>query len=141
MKVYINNSEVDKSLITVNTGLNYGRFNYEELVIDTYKIIIPIQEFIDAIEPDYNSIRDEIKMDDEKLNETSVFTNINYGSMTVLLKDRKALQEITFTYLDSILFSKLFSQTIHPNYIINSTDLVEVFEDAIEISGRSFRKQ
>ena len=61
MKVYINDLEVDKTLVDLNTGLNFNRFNYKGLVIAHYKIILHIKEFIEAIETDYNSIRDEIK--------------------------------------------------------------------------------
>ena len=141
MKVCINESVVDNGFISFNTGLNYGRFNFEDLIIDNYKIILSIQEFIGSIQQDYKSIREEIKLDDELQNETSEFTTINYGSITELLNNNQALQDIITSYLDKILFRKLFSQSYKASFIINSTDLVEIIGDSIEISGRSYHSQ
>ena len=141
MKVYIDNLEVDKNLIAVNISLNYGRFDYEGLVIDDYRVTLTIQEFIDAIEADYKGIRDEIKRDDEEQGEASEFTVISYGSIRELIKNKQALQDITTTYLDKILFGKLFRQSKNASFIINSTDLIEVKNDKIEITGRGCRKK
>ncbi|MDG5490972.1 hypothetical protein [Psychroserpens sp. SPM9] len=141
MKVSINGLRVDKSLISVNSGLNYGRFDYTNLEVSKYKIILASHEFIALIEDTYNSVRDEIKQDDEAQNETSAFTTINYGSITQLLQNQQALQDITTTYLDLMLFDKLFTQSNNPHYIINSTEQVEMINDNIEISGISYRKQ
>lgn len=141
MKVYINDLEVDKSIINVNSGLNFGRFDYEGLVIAHYKILLSSKEFTEAIEADYNSIRDEVKQDDRVQNETSDFTAINYGSITTLLQNKEALQEITITYLDKILFSKLFAESINSKFIINSTDSIEFKNGSIVILGRSYQKR
>ena len=141
MEVYMNEITVDMSLIDVNTGLNFGRFDNDGLLTDKYHIKLTFKEFIAAIEADYNTIRDEIKMDDETQHETSAFAIIDYGSITALLKNKQALQDITITYLDRILFSKLFTQTHKARYIINSTEKVAANNDQIEISGRSYRKK
>lgn len=141
MKLYINDLEVDKSIINVNSGLNFGRFDYEGLVIAHYKILLSSKEFTEAIEADYNSIRDEVKQDDRVQNETSDFTAINYGSITTLLQNKEALQEITITYLDKILFSKLFAESINSKFIINSTDSIEFKNGSIVILGRSYQKR
>lgn len=141
MEVYMNEIAVDKALIDVNTGLNFGRFDNDGFLADNYHIILTFKEFIAAIEADYITIRDEIKMDDETQQETSAFTIIDYGSITALLENKQALQDITITYLDRILFSKLFTQTHNAIYIINSTEKVVANNDQIEISGRSYRKK
>lgn len=141
MNVYINDFEVDKSLIYFNTGLNFGRFDFDGIQIDNYKITLSVAEFIGLIEADYNKIRDEIKLDDEVQDETSPFTAISYGTITELLQNKESLQEIITTYLDTILFGKLFLQTKNPGFIINSTDLVAKMNNQIEISGRSYRKK
>ncbi len=142
MNVYINESEVDKSLISFNTGLNYGRFDYEGLIIENYRIILSVAEFIDTIQSEYLSIRDEIKLDDDAQNETSAFTAINYGSISALLNNNnnEPLQNIMTTYLDKIFFSKLFSQSNNSRFIINSTEVIELKNDTIEINGRTFKK-
>jgi hypothetical protein len=141
MKILINGSEVDKCLVNVNTGLNYGRFNYEGLMVDRYQVTLSFVEFTDAIEGDYNSIRDEIKMDDALYQETSVFTKVGYGTANDLLQYQQALQEIVTTYLDRILFEKLFSIKGKATFIINSTDEVAIKNDTLVISGQCYRKQ
>ncbi|GAA0878715.1 hypothetical protein GCM10009119_16830 [Algoriphagus jejuensis] len=136
MKVYINEEEVDANLMSVNTGLNFGRFDYEGLVVSYYKIVLPTTAFIEAIEQEYTDIRDEIKLDDEEQKETSEFTAIQYGPISKLIENAQALRDVTVTYLDKPLFCKLFEQSDEGTFVINSTDLVEVVADRIEISGR-----
>ncbi|MEZ5008082.1 MAG: hypothetical protein R2753_08030 [Chitinophagales bacterium] len=141
MNVFINQFEVDKKIISVNTGLNFGRFDYKGLVIDHYKIVLSQQELIDFIEVDYNEIKDEIKLDDDLQKETSEFSAINYCSLNELLATNgNKLFSIVTTYLDRILFEKLFPSSNNGHYIINSTDSVVVVNDKIEISGRTYRK-
>ena len=141
MNVFINQFEVDKKIISVNTGLNFGRFDIKGLVIDHYKIVLSQQELIDLIEVDYNEIKDEIKLDDDLQKETSEFSAINYCSLNELLATNgNKLFSIVTTYLDRILFEKLFPSSNNGHYIINSTDSVVVVNDKIEISGRTYRK-
>lgn len=141
MNVFINQSEINKKLIAVNRGLNFGRFDFEGLVIDHYKIVLSQQEFIKLIEIDYNEIRDEIKLDDELQKETSEFSAINYCSLSELLATNgDGLFSIVTTYLDRILFDKLFPVSNNGHYIINSTDSVVLVNDKIEIAGRTYRK-
>ncbi len=142
MKIILNNSRIDKSLININPGLNYGRFNIGNLIIDNYKIIISKQELIQIIEKEYIEIRNEIQFDDKKYNDTSEFSVINYPSLNDLIFTYSyQFQEIFTTYLDKILFTKLFVESHNPEYIINCTDGVKLLDENIEIIGRTYRKQ
>lgn len=140
MKFYINDKEVDVTLLSFNAGLNYGRFNYEGLVIDNYVISLTEMEFIEIVEQEYNRVRDEIKLDDESQNETSEFSVIQYGSVERLISSKQALQDVTISYLDRFLFGDLFPQVESAIYVINSTEMVSAVNGMIEISGRTFRK-
>lgn len=140
MNVFINEVEIDKKQLSVNTGLNFGRFDFEGLLIDDFKIVLTEQEFKDCIEPEYNSIRDEIKKDDQIQNDSSAFTAIDYGSISKLLQSNNDLiHEIVTTYLDRILYDKLFTKSGKGSFIINSTDVVMVNNNMVEISGRTYR--
>lgn len=140
MKITINEKEVDKRLVYVNTGMNFGRFDFQGLQIDTYKIVLTSQELVFLIEKEYNLIRDEIQKDDETYHETSEFSGINYGSIHQLLKHKNIFSEITKTYLDKIIFSKLFQKAPNISYIINSTDFVTVENGIVEFTGRCYQK-
>ena len=85
MKVLLNDAEIDKTILTLNDGLNYGRFDIDNILIDNYKIIISIKEFIQLIEKEYFEIRDKIQLDDEQYNDTSEFSSINYPSLDELI--------------------------------------------------------
>ncbi len=140
MNIFINGLEIDKKQISVNTGLNFGRFDFEGMIITQFKIILTVQEFKDFIDAEYNNIRDEIKMDDQTQNDTSAFSGVDYCSLTDLLKSNNDfLNEIVSTYLDRILYEKLFSESDKKNFIINCTDGVIVNNNTVEISGRAYR--
>ena len=77
MKILLNNKKVDKSIFVVNDGMNYGRFFGRE--DENYEFKISKSDILKLIEKEYNGVRDEIKLDDEKLNILTNFANeINY---------------------------------------------------------------
>ncbi|PLX14425.1 MAG: hypothetical protein C0598_01325 [Marinilabiliales bacterium] len=142
MKVLLNDAEIDKTLLTLNDGLNYGRFDIDNILIDNYKIIISIKEFIQLIEKEYFEIRDQIQLDDEQYNDTSEFSSINYPSLDeLIIKFPQHLQEIFTTYFDKIFFAKLFTNSNNPDFVINSTDKISIINGYFEISGRTYSKQ
>lgn len=136
MTVLINDIEIETKFVTVNDGLNYGRFDSKELEISNYIIKISHQEFIDVIEDTYNTIRDEIKLDDVMQNETSEFSSTGYCCLPDLMHHHKDLKAIIITYLDRPLLEKLLISNNKSNYIINSTDAVEIDDSHIKIFGR-----
>lgn len=139
MKLLLNTIEVPKEVFTVNDGLNYGRFFNHNT--ENYEIQLNNNEFIKLIEQEYISVRDEIKIDDEATQEQSEFTATNYCSLLQLLNHASDLEEIVKTYLDIILFKKLFSTTSENTYVINSTDSVTIVATTIVIKGRVFKIQ
>lgn len=141
MKITINEKEVNENSVNVNSGLNFGRFDFQDVEISNYRITLTFEEFISIIENEYNFIRDEIQKDDETYQEISDFSEINYGSINELLKNKQMLSEITKGYLDKIIFTKLFSKSQFAHFIINSTDFVTINNQTLEIIGRCFQKK
>ena len=140
MNVFINGTEISSALITINSGLNFSRFDAEELIVKSYTINIDFQEFVDVIEATYNFIRDEIKLDDLEQNEISEFSKTGYCSLNVLMNHKEDLKKIILNYLDRPLLEKLVISNQSAIYVINSTDRIEIENSIVKISGRLFEK-
>ncbi len=134
MKVLIDQIEVNKELLVVNDGLNYGRFFDKNTI--AYEIQFNTTEIIELIEKDYCKVRDEIKTDDIKYNDTSDFTKTNYCSFSQLLNHESDFEEIMKTYLLITLFQKVFTESSKKAYVINSTDSIKIKNDMIIFKGR-----
>jgi len=141
MNAFINGIEIASRLISINSGLNFGRFDVEDLIVKNYTINIDFQEFVDVIEATYNHARDEIKLDDLEQNETSEFTKTGYCSLRELLNHKKDLKKIIINYLDRPLLEKLVISNQSAIYVINSTDRIEIENSIVKISGRVFEKK
>lgn len=137
MKVLLNNIEVTKETLAVNRGMNYGRFyNY---YTETYEIQLSTSEFFHLIENDYDTIRNEIKMDDQLYKDDSDFKSTNYCSLSELLTYKSEFEAIVKTYLDQPLFDKLFSSSASNTFVVNSTESVSVIQNIIIIKGKAYR--
>lgn len=139
MKVYLNKLEIDKALLSVNRGLNYGRF-FDKTTKD-YEIRLNTSELITLIENEYNAVRDEIKIDDTLYNDESDFTNTNYCSLSEVLQHEFDFEAIMKTYLDKSLFEKLFSETQNAKFILNSTESISIHTNEVVIKGKVFEKK
>jgi hypothetical protein len=136
MKVLLNQIEINKELFIVNDSLNYGRFFDKKT--KEYQIQLTNFEIIELIEKDYCKVRDEIKVDDKKNNDTSDFTKNNYCSLSELLNHKSDFEEIMKTYLDITLYKKVFTESSKKKYVINSTDSIKINNDIITFKGRVF---
>jgi hypothetical protein len=136
MKVLLNDIEVKKELLTINDGLNYGRFFDRKT--KEYQIQFTKFEIIELIEKEYCAVRDEIKIDDQTHNETSDFTRTNYCSLSKLFDHQSDFEEIMKTYLDRALLKKVFTESSKNSFVINSTDLIEIKENIVTFTGRVF---
>lgn len=141
MQLLIDGNVTDITVITVNDGLNFGRLsNISKSHISEYEIVLTKEEFVQLVEPNYNSIRNEIKQDDIQFNDSSEFSQTGYCSLQELLDHEKELDLIFKNYLDRELFIKIFPSTETSLYIINSTDTIIVDNGLVKISGRAFEK-
>ena len=138
MKVFINSIEVDKKLITVNDGLNFGRFL--DRITMAYEIQLADYELIQLIEKEYIAVRDEIKLDDERQQDTSEFTSTNYCALKDLLDHASDFEEVMKTYLANTLFRKAFPEATQNHYVINSMDLIRINNGTITLIGKVFER-
>lgn len=136
MKVFLGNRLIKKDMLTINAGLNYGRFF--DAKTQNYEIRLSKSEFVSQIEKEYIAIREEIKKDDSTYNDSSNFQATNYCSLEKLFKFKYEFDEIVRTYLDRTLLQKLFPESPNNKYVINSTELVCVDGEEICITGRVF---
>lgn len=138
MKIFLNGKEVNLNLFVVNNGLNYGRFF--NVKTEVFELLLSKAELYQILEKEYNKVRDEIKMDDELNKDTSDFTNTNYCTLSELLNYKEDFTEIIKGYLDRTLFLKIFGTTNTAQFVINSTDNIDICKDFIKITGSVFRK-
>ena len=65
MRLTVDNTDVDLSLVTYNDGLNYGRFDAPELAIHDYAAFFPRADFIRLLSASYAKCMTELKHDDD----------------------------------------------------------------------------
>ena len=137
MHVLLDNIEVNKDILIVNDGLNYGRFF--DRATKECEIKLTSAELIELLESEYNKVRDEIKTDDQLENDASEFTKTNYCSLPELLSHSSDFEAILKTYLHIMLFKKLFPVSKRKEFVINSTDSITIKDDIITIKGKVFK--
>ena len=137
MKIEINNIPTESQDIAYNDGLNFGRF-IENMEVVSYTLKLSKNQFLTVIEADYNQIRDEIKVDDEAMNDTSEFSEVDYCTLEDLFTKTVAFSDIVKTYLGRPLLEKSVMPQENPMYIINSIGGAKVEDNAIIIYGKAF---
>ncbi len=137
MEIKINNIPTESQNIAYNDGLNFGRF-LENMEVVSYTLKLSKNQFLALIEADYNQIRDEIKTDDETMNDTSEFSEVGYCSLEALFTKGAAFSDIVKTYLGRLLLEKVVIPQENPKYIINSIGGAKVEDNAIIIYGKAF---
>ena len=135
-KVSVDNISVLKEHLGYNDGLNFGRFDQNSVII-SYEIHVNKVDFINQLESFYNSVREEIKLDDQKHKDTSNFSEVNYCSLSNLLDKPYHLKEIFTTYLRDFFF-KDFTYHEKNQFFINSIDDIRVNKD-IKIHGKAVK--
>ncbi|MGG5487779.1 hypothetical protein [Gaetbulibacter sp. PBL-D1] len=136
MEIKINNIPTESQNIAYNDGLNFGRF-LENMEVVSYTLKLSKNQFLALIEADYNQIRDEIKADDETMNDTSEFSESGYCSLEDLFTKTAAFSDIVKTYLGRLLLEKVVIPQENPKYIINSIGGAKVEDNAIIIYGKA----
>lgn len=136
MKIYLSGREIEKEIFLLNDGLNFGRF-FDKAPLE-YEIRLSTAKFIELLEKEYVSARDEIKEDDLACGDSSAFKETGYCSLQELLKHEEQLEDIIQTYLDRALLKKIFTGDRDGQYVINSLDSVRVIDENILLTGRVF---
>ncbi|MEH0153217.1 hypothetical protein V6R21_03665 [Limibacter armeniacum] len=136
MKVFLSGNLIASEILTVNDGLNYGRFFNAD--IEKYEVRLTQKEFVNLIEREYNQVRDEIRVDDATYHDTSDFSASNYCTLEELFSFSIEFELIFKNYLDRIIFSKLFPVSSENRFVINSTEKVAIIEGDIVITGGAY---
>ncbi len=137
MKIEINNIPTESQNVAYNDGLNFGRFMENNEVV-SYALKLSKDHFLALVEADHNQIRDEIKVDDKTMNDTSEFSEIGYCALEDLFTKEAAFSDIVKTYLGRPLLEKLVMPKENPKYIINSIGGAKVEDNAVIIYGKAF---
>lgn len=135
-KVVLNKEIISKEELAYNDGLNFNRF-YKDSTIRSYEVHINKHDFINLLEPHYNIVKEEIKQDDLKHNDSSDFSEVNYCSLSELLNKPNHLKEIFTSYLRDFFF-KDFTFHQKNQFFINSIDEIVVEKD-IKILGKAVK--
>ena len=142
MEIFVGGNKTDSEAITVNDGLNFSRFyNLPTSQIREYKLHLTKSELISLIEDEYIRVRDEIKQDDLEFNDISEFSQTGYCSLKNLMHFEKQFIAIILDYLDRELFIRLFPPNDNCQFIINSTDSIELNNKEVIIMGRTIIKR
>lgn len=139
MRIFIDSNPTEVQAVSVNDGLNFGRF-YDQPYLP-FELHLSQAEFLNLAEAEYNKIRQEIKADDEKYSDSSAFKEADYCSLEELFQNDEKFEEIVKTYLDRGIYCRLFPTQLNTQFIVNSTDGISVQGETIVFKGRCFKKQ
>ncbi|MBG7612326.1 hypothetical protein IU405_08710 [Polaribacter sp. BAL334] len=141
MKIKINNKVIPLYDVSYNDGLNFGRINQIENQFTDFVLELSFEEFTKLIQEEYNSLKNEIKEDDDLYNDSSSFKEINYKELKEVLYSNSGLELIIKDYLDRIIYNTLFQYSGKKNYTINSTENIEIRNETIYILGKCFKNR
>lgn len=140
MKIHIENLEIDVDQVTVNDGLNFGRFDsVDPDRIAVYRLTIGQADFIARFTDVYNQVMTEIKADDLATGDVSEFAELGYCPLKEGFAKPDLLAVVVRDYLarDYIL-TDIFGGAQEAKWIINSIDSLEAGAEII-LAGRCFR--
>lgn len=136
MKIFIDSNPSEIKAVSVNSGLNFGRFyDFPNL---PFELHLSKTEFLNLAEAAYNKVRLEIKADDEMYSDSSAFKEVNYCSLENLLQNNEKFEEIVKTYLDMAIYFQLFHAPLSIQFIINSTESILIENEMVVFEGRVF---
>ena len=141
MRLTVDNTDVDLSLVTYNDGLNYGRFDAPELAIHDYAAFFPRADFIRLLSASYAKCMTELKHDDEITGEVSGLAVAGWPPLDDLLNRSDLAVQTIGTFFDRDTFRAFGLYRVDADLVINNTDSVRVDVDNVIISGRCFRRR
>ncbi len=140
MRLTVDSTDVDASLVTCNHGLNYGRFDFTSLTVHPYSASFPHREFVRRLADTYAKCVDELKHDDDVTGEESDLAAAGWPSLEELLTMSELAIDTIETFLDRDAFAAFGLIQPDAEFTINSTESVLVDSDNVIISGRCFRR-
>lgn len=140
MRLTIDKTDVDRSLVTYNDGLNYGRFDFPGLEIHNYAVFFPQADFIRLVSTDYLRCMDELNDEDEFAGEVCPLAAAGFPPLDTLLTNFALAADTIKTFLDRDTFAAFGMLNSTADLVINSTDSVYVDSEYVVINGRCFRR-
>ena len=140
MVIYIDGNRVDPTTVTYNSGLNYGRFDADGILVESYTLVLDRDALINRLRSHYDRCVRELKHDDEITGERSELARLGWPTLDRLINYDDLFAETILTYLDRDLFSEFIQGQPTAKYVINSTERVELRGDNVLIVGRCFTR-
>ena len=107
-----------------------------------YDLIIPMDEFTNAIEKEFDNYVIETKEDDEKYDEiySKELYELGYPRYAHLIKsnNKSLIAEYIKDLFSSEFLCKLFSNDIKKRYMINSIDNINILDGRVLIEGDAY---
>lgn len=128
-------------LFSVNYGMNFGQLRGEQYI--PYEVTIARKHAIELLQIDFNTARDEIRIDDAQCGETSEFSRCAYRDLSDAWNEAANYSDIADaidTYIGRELFIKLIPLVPDhepPKYVIDSIDKITIDERGMTIYGQA----
>jgi hypothetical protein len=138
MHITIDQQVVNPNIVTYNDGLNYGRFDSDNIEIHSYRFFVERDDLVEKFSAIYWDCSEQIRQDDEKYQESSSFQALRYVSLYDAFAHPEHLGSAIETFLDKGIFQLYIPSQSDFVHVINSTDKVVVTALGVTIEGRCF---
>lgn len=135
--VSVNQESIPLGLVTVNTGLNFTRFDQVENSVQRYSIQLQLSDFLQRIHPIYQAMLEEIRADDIACNDDSPFRQSQYRPLEDMLKNPEQLFEC-LGFLEREMLIELVGCSPHGKFVINSFESLSIDDSSVQLGGRGW---
>ena len=140
-RLWVDGRSIEPAFLATNDGLNYGRFDAPGLEVHTYELVVTRGELIKAFSAAFDSLVAEMREDDLHDDHPSALKRMNYPSLNDAFFQPSELEEVIEIFLDREILSRWTPLTDACEFVINSTDAIQVTAAGVTLSGRCFRRR
>ena len=140
-RFWLDGQSVEASVLATNDGLNYGRFDAPGLEVHTYELVVTRGELSAAFSVAFDSLVAEMREDDLHDDHPSALKRMNYPTLNDAFFHPSELEEVIRIFLDREILARWTPLTEASEFVINSTDAIQVTAAGVTLSGRCFRRR
>lgn len=141
MRVLLDGQPTPANDLGTNDGLQYGRFDAPGLEVHSFEFTVGADELVEALSAHFSELVAEMREDDLRDEEPSALSRMGYPSLGNAFDSPAELKEVIDIFLDRTILETFLPFSERSEFIINSTDEIQVSRSEVTIRGRCFRKR
>ncbi len=138
--IRIDGSTVGAGEVGTNDGLNWGRFEGDNLVVRPYSLIAPLEVLVDEFSESFAELVEETRLDDRLDDEPSALAKMGYPTLAEAIRHPKFLEDVLDVFLARDILNHFAPFQGGERYIINSMECATISAGAMTFNGRVFSR-